>query len=662
MPDNQNVRWADGTLDFSLGVDSNRPSTLVSDNNPNGLPRNAYAWGNNVTTRGGGLIQRTGWQPIATLHDSTGLYQGGFMYDQQTNLPYLVYAISGRFYRIRLDTDNSIDDITGPVAFPTTAPLYHFVQGEEFLVVQAGDFTTLPAFWDGTSMRHSLGLAGATKELPAAGTMVYYQGRIWYAQYRQYTAGDIVGGPSGTGGPPYFNRDSILKVTENPLAIGGDGFAVPTQAGNIRAMQYAANLDKALGEGTLYVFTRKQIYALDVPISRTDWIASGSNNQPLQRVVQRNNGAASDRSVVAVNADLFYQSLTPSINSLFTALRYFNQWGNSPISANLDRAMQFNDRSLMSYSSGIEFNNRMLQCILPEQRPQGVVHKAIAPMDFDPISTLGKNLNPVWEGIYEGLDILQLFQGDFGGRERAFAIVVSRVDSSIQLWELTTDQRFENGDNRVEWYVETPAWTWGREFDLKKLDGGEIWIDKIFGTVDGKVYYRVDGNPCWQFWHAFQFCLARTSCEDVNNPVCYPMTGYREGDKFPVTLPTPPTPECYDFNHRPMNIGHQFQVKIEMKGWCRLRGLIVYALPYVKAPFDGLECGPSPFSGLYPNYGPSGTPASGSGGGDTSTTGGAPIPPQGDGGGDPTPPAVTGLIDYQGQNIPDYQGNIIGTY
>lgn len=87
MADNQNVRWADGTLDFSLGVDSNRPSTLVSDNNPNGLPRNAYAWGNNVTTRGGGLIQRTGWQPIATLHDSTGLYQGGFMYDQQTNRP-----------------------------------------------------------------------------------------------------------------------------------------------------------------------------------------------------------------------------------------------------------------------------------------------------------------------------------------------------------------------------------------------------------------------------------------------------------------------------------------------------------------------------------------------------------------------------------------------
>src|SRR6185369_15439901 len=155
---------------------------------------------------------------------------------------YLILAISGRFYRIRVDTDNSIDDITGPVAFPPTQPYYHFTQGEEFMVVQAGDYVTLPAFWDGATMRQSTGLAGAPKELPAAGPMVYYQGRIWYAYFRQYTAGDIVRGPSGTA--PYQLRDSILKVTENPLAIGGDGVAVASQAGNLRAMQYSANIDK----------------------------------------------------------------------------------------------------------------------------------------------------------------------------------------------------------------------------------------------------------------------------------------------------------------------------------------------------------------------------------------------------------------------------------
>ena len=594
MAANENVRWADGTLDFSLGVDSNRPATIISDNNPNGLPRNAVAWANNATTRGGGILQRYGWQPVLTVHDSTGLYQGGWMYDQSNGLPYLVLAISGRFYRIRLDTDNSIDDITGPLVFPPTAPLYHFVQGEEFMVVQAGDNVTLPAFWDGATMRHSNGLAGAPKELPAAGPMVYYQGRIWYAYFRSYTAGDIVKGPSGTA--PYFLRDSILKVTENPLAIGGDGFAVPTQAGNIRALQYAANIDKALGEGTLYVFTRKQIYALDVPISRTDWIAADNDNQPVQRVVQRNNGGCSDRSVVAVNADLFYQSLTPSINSLFTVLRYQNQWGNRPISSNIDRALRLNDRGLMVYSTAIEFDNRLLNGILPKQLPQGVVHQAIAPLDFDPIGTLGNQLPPVWEGIYEGLDILQLFNGDFGGRERAFAVTVSKIDSSIQLWELTDSNRFENGDERVLWRIETPAWTWQREFDLKWLDGGEIWIDRIYGTIDGTVWYRTDGNPCWQWWHSFRECIVRDSCEQLEDPVCYPTTEFSEGDKFPITLPTPPHPPCNDMNHRPMSLGHQFQVKIEIKGFCRIRGIIVYATPYVKQPFEGLVTPPGPFS------------------------------------------------------------------
>ncbi len=588
----EQVRVADGQLSWELGVDSSRATTIAGPNMPNGLARNALSWANNATMRGGGITQRTGSRKIRKLHDSTGLYQGGLMYIQTNGLPYLVTAISGRFLRTRLDTDDSLDDITGATSFPATETLYHFAQGEEFMVVQAGDYTTLPLFWDGATMRQSAGLVGG--ELPAAGPMVYYQSRIWYANRRFYTAGDIVGGPSGTA--PYSLRDSILKVTENPLALGGDGFSVPTSAGNIRALQYVANLDKSQGEGTLFVFTAKQVYAMDVPVSRNDWINSTGNNIPLQRVVQRNNGGVSDRSIVAVNGDLFYQSLEPGIRSLFTSLRYFNQWGNTPISNNINRALAFNDRSLMRFSAGEEFDSRLYQCILPEQRPQGVVHRGIAVLDFDPITTLGEKTPPDWEGLYEGLDVLQVFTGNFGGLERLFAVVVSREDDSIELWEITNNLRFDNVDTRVKWYVEFPAFTWGREFDLKKLDGGELWIDKLFGAADVKVYYRVDANPCWQLWHAQQFCTARTSCETVDNPVCYPLETLRESGKFPITFPVPPLAPCDSINSRPMNIGHQFQVKVEITGWCRIRGLIVYALPILKEPFGGLQCVPGPAS------------------------------------------------------------------
>lgn len=692
MADGQ-VRIAAGQLDFSAGVDSSRATTIAGPNMPNGLPANAISWANNATMRGGGITQRTGWKRVVKLHDSTGLYNGGWMYTQLDSMPYLIVAINGRFLRIRLDTDNSIDDITGANTFPADQPLYHFVQGNEFMAVQAGDYSTLPLFWDGNTMRQSNGITGNVaqpsqvvynftttdfrtipavgntrtfpitamyggaladvgvlravggqfdigtfnvtaftavapftvtlqtvssnyvgqnfppfeyeftltavpapvliNELPAAGPMVYYQGRIWYAYFRSYTAGDITGGPSGTAA--YQLRDSILKVTENPLAIGGDGFAVPTQAGNIRALQYVANNDSVLGEGTLFIFTRQQVYALDVPITRTDWIAATSNSPPHQRVVQRNNGGVSDRSIVAVNGDLFYQSLEPGIRSLFTALRSFNQWGNTPISNNIDRALAFNDRSLMRFSSGAEFDSRLYQAILQEQRPQGVVSRGIAVMDFEPIATLGSKTPPNWEGIYEGLDILQLFNGDFGGRERLFAVVVSKEDQGIELWELTNDLRFDNVDTRVNWYVEFPAYTWGREFDLKKLDGGELWIDKLFGTVDGKIYYRVDANPCWQLWTTFKFCTARSSCETVDSPICYPLEVYRESGKIPIQFPVPPLAPCNDIERRPMNHGFQFQVRIELSGWCRIRGLLVYATPELKLPFGSMTCATSPF-------------------------------------------------------------------
>lgn len=685
---------ADGQLDFSGGVDSSRATTIASANLPNGLPRNALAWLNNGTLRGGGIRQRTGWSKVCRIHDSTGLYQGGWMYQQATGFPYLVTAISGQFLRIRLDTDNSIDNITGANTFPATQPLYHFAQGNEFMVVQAGDYTTLPLFWDGTTMRQSNGITGNVSqpsasvynitttafftvpsvgntrtislsamypgapldqgtmrgvgssfdigefvvtaftavapftmtiqtvssdwignnfppfnwtftlttvpspvlinEIPAAGPMVYYQGRLWYAAFRTYTAGDITGS-SASGTAAYQLRDSILKVTENPLAIGGDGFAVPSEAGNIRALQYVSDISRSGGEGTLFIFTRQQVYGLDVPITRDDWINATSNSPPFQRVVQRNNGAVSDRSVVAVNGDLFYQSLEPGIRSLFTALRYFNQWGNSPISNNIDRALAFNDRSLMQFSSGCDFDNKLFQAILPEQRPQGVVHRGIAPLDFEPLATLGEKIPPDWEGLYEGLDILQVFNGDFGGRERMFAVVVSKDDQSIELWEFSKDLRYDNIDTRVKWYVEFPAYTWGREFDQKRLDGGELWVDKLFGTVDGKIYYRTDANPCWQLWHTFKICTARSSCEDVNSPICYPLEVYRESGKVPIQFPVPPIPECNAIDARPMNIFHQCQIRIELEGWLRIRGLIVYAVPFLKTPFGSLQCAPGPF-------------------------------------------------------------------
>jgi hypothetical protein len=586
MPEKSESTITDGTMDFSGGANSIKVTTVASTKNPNGLARNELAWMVNCTCRDGGLLQRTGWQPLGRIYNNTGLYQGGIMYDPGNQNPYLLLAISGQIFSVNVDNAGSPTNKTA--AFPGTGmpntTRYSFVQAENFVVIQANDFVTLPRIYNGNVLRVSKGITNpavapgtpGVNEIPPAGAMDYYMGRLWYAQGRQYSAGDIVGGTSGTAANQF--RDAVLNVTENPLVLGGDGFTVPDNSGNIRAIFHNANLNTQLGQGSLFIGTRKAIYSLSVPVTRTSWIAATDSNQPLQTVVQLVNGPVNDWSVAKVNGDVFYQTLEPAVQSLFSAIRYFNQWANPPVSAVEERILQFNDRSLLQFASAITFDNRLLNTALPIQKPQGVIHQGLIPLDFVPISSFAaaSSESPTWEGSYSGLDILQLFTGDFGGRERAFAVILSQVDSSIWLYELTDSNRFEEGDQRVTWLAETPAFTWGKEFDLKKLVSAELAIDKLFGTVDVTVEYRPDFDNCWHTWHKFQLCSARNTCEDVINPVCYPVGGYREGFRQVVTLPKPPF-SCETSSGRPSNIGYQFQLRLTFHGWCRLRSVLLHA-------------------------------------------------------------------------------------
>lgn len=854
------VRLADGAFDFSYGVDSSRVTTVQSQATPQGLPRNALAWMNNATVRGGGITQRTGFLQLLVIN-AAGLFQGEYLYQPAFANPYKIMQVGGRIYKVLVEAPFTVTDLSAQFGLtnPPDVPQVFMEQAEQFLVIQAGDiFTnptpTLPLFWDGTTLRRSIGLGSApvpagtyvltpavgwvvppvggsvvvtlnsaypgalgdvlnwpgigvftvtgisgntvtlvtvsspitgftvvpanytvavtqgpapanytvtttnsvtpgpifntvdailtapypgqagdtinwigigtflvlglsnanqtvslqtqanlifpgaaapgsyswiasppatpsgnvttpvtttgsndpgfigntfnatlaapyvgtvgdtlywigvgtfkilgfsvgntvvslqtqqnlifpaaapagnytwvevpqtavvpvsppTPEIPAAGPMVYYQDRLWYANGRTYTAGDIVGGPSGT--LAYDFTDSVLKVTENPLAIGGDGFKVPIQAGNITAMAYTVNLNTALGEGPLYVFTRKRIYKLDVPITRSDWIAASGSNLPLQTLAQIKYGTPGDRGVPHVNGDLFYPTVEPAIRSLFVSQRYFSQWSNVPISNNENRVLGFSDRALLATTPGIEFSNRLLMGVLPRQTSRGVAFDGLVPLDFDLISTLQEKRPPAWEGMLEGMATLQLTEGDFGGRQRAFATVVTD-EGGLEVWEITDFSKTDNVDSRVQWQFETPAWTFEKEFEQKQLDGMELWVDRISGTVKMQFEYRPDADACWHPWSNTEFCAANNSCEDVDNPICYPIQPYCEGNKFPITLPTPPVQQgCQQLSRRPINRGYQFQVRVTIKGFCRVRGLLVFALPVDRKPFEGTNC------------------------------------------------------------------------
>lgn len=430
----------------------------------------------------------------------------------------------------------------------------------------------------------------AVPELPAATAMHYYMGRIWYAQGRIAIAGDIVRGPSGTAA--YDFDDSILKVTENPLAIGGDGFKMPTQAGNIRAINDLGTQDTSLGQGVLIIGTRKAAYALKVPVTRADWISADSANQPLLVPIQKATGIVNDRSVVPIKGDLYFQTLEPGIGSILNAVRHFDEPGNRTISANENRVLQYTDRALLKFATGITFNNYLLQSNLPEQTPQGVIHKAVIPLDFMPISSFNVETQPIWGGVNEGLDIFQMSTGDFGGRERAFAFVRSSLDGSFQVYELTTVGRFDTntfGESRINWSMEFPALPFGQEMLQKQLLSGELWLDRLFGETVFQVQYRPDSSTCFLPWVNFKVCSSRSTAEDCENPISYPMQPYGDGFKIPLSFPKPPV-ACIALSGRPSDIGYQFQVRLIIRGYCRIRGLLLYAASRDTKMYEGMVC------------------------------------------------------------------------
>lgn len=594
MP-NSVVRLTSGQFDFSGGVDSSKNPTFATPKNPTGIRQNQLAWMDNCSCRGGSLNPRAGWSKICSMPFS-GLFQDAAMYQPDNGYPYIMLQVAGRTFNVRVDTDNSVNELT-ILGNPNgaTEPKAWFCQGEQFMVIQDG--IAEPLVWDGTTLRRISGMAKATPPawttaqcLPTGKAMVYYMGRIWVSNGRQFVAGDIVLGSNGTNFAPtmYGRRDAILRSIENTYLAGGGAFITPASTGSITAMDYSTGINSVLGQGQLYVFTRQAVYGIDVPVTRGDW---QNLSTPVQVTVSKQWGAVSDRSVVGANGDLFFRSLD-GIRSLTLAVRNFNQWPNTAISKEMKRLLTLDNRALLPYASGINFNNRLFQTSLPVSTPCGPAFQAISVLDFDLITTMNEQLPPAWEGMHEGLNVLKLLQADYGGLQRAFAICYNPdapAANQIEIWELSLANLTDGNDGRIAWYFERPSDTQGDEFLLKELDTVELWYDKIVGKVNFKLWFRPDQYPCWTLWHEWQ----EEACNYPINPL-YPTTNYQPEFKVPVTMPNVanavrPMP-CQTGNKRPMNVGYGFALLLEVKGSAEILGIRMHTIPRMTEPYYGKAC------------------------------------------------------------------------
>lgn len=569
------------------------PRGMNSGNAPDLLGSDELSFLINGTCRGGQPKTRPGMRKIALSFEAEGdstnfqtkLWQGASPYQPATGRPYIVASIGGRYFRIMVP-QGAISGVVRDISIPGSHNNYllrraWFVQGEEFLIGQDGE--SRPIIFDGATCRRAL-----ANEVPAGTVMVYALGRLWVTRPtgQSFVAGDIVYGPTGTA--LYGGRDAILRFTENTFLNEGGDFVVPLSAGPITAMRALANLDTSLGQGPIQIFTSKAAASLNPPFNRDEW---KNTTFPIQTASLVSYGAYAQNSTINVNSDIWYRA-KDGIRSFIVARRDFSapSWGNTSMSHEVERIINYDDNDLLGFSSAVLFDNRLLMTCSPVRVPMhGVVHRGLIALDFHETTSIRRDGMPAYDGLWTGPRILQVLKLDYGGTERCFAFTLNS-DNEIELYEITVNEPNDNVSQRIVWSIETPSYRFeDNGTELKHLQTGDVWFDELVGQVDFTVQYRPDQYAGWVDWHNWTECATST---------CFEMTCLLPVPEQPQfrtrqMLPQPSNAEN-TANKSYFRDGYEFQQRLLITGSCKIKKSRIVALqteeqPYEPSPTEG-EC------------------------------------------------------------------------
>lgn len=590
MPVIDPQRISDGFISLERGIDAGKAPSM--------LPRNQASFAVNVTMRGGFAKTRPGFKGVSLTFTGgasedvkdmqdrfkEGRYQGSYNYRYGNN-SFIVAAVSGFIHKIDVATGvvtditprkpeelDPLSTSTDPDPSSSKVKVYYFQQAEQYLVIQDG---LNPAIiFDGTNCRRS---NPEQNEVPVGNAMAYGGGRLWVSKGREFVAGDIVGGPT-----------EVIQFTENTYIAEGGAFAVPLDTGDITAMKFMNQPDSSLGQGELLVHTSEAVFAVNVPTSRDDW---KNVSYPVVRIVAINYGSVSDRSCALVNSDMFYRA-PDGIRSYISSRREWQEYGQIPVSRELGEYITTDvETSITETVSSVLFDNRLLTTVTAQNSSQGTYFKGLAVLDFDLVGGTGAKAPAAWEGLWTGLNFLQLLNADIGGESRCFVFHKDNT-CGIQLWELTrTGKKDVSGDNSysISCYVETPSYSFENPFDLKKLEYGEMWVDQLEGQVSFDIKYKPNQYPAWVDWNTFVECAKTESCDPAAGE-CLTLQNYKPQYRSRIRLPQP-ADTCETSVSAQMRNGYEMSVRIGWTGHTRIKGFRLHAYPVVEEPYGG--CGSS---------------------------------------------------------------------
>jgi len=287
------------------------------------------------------------------------------------------------------------------------------------------------------------------KEVPVGSIMSYGQGRLFVTSSNRFEIKslDFVGSHiNKTAGvdlqdttfyPLKDPRSSILFNTEDLYLSGGGSFLMPAYMGRISGLRFLPTKDVAAGQGDLYAFCEFGAASFQVGQERSTWGTTGK----FQSLLFDKIGAVGPDAFTGVNGDLFFRS-NDGLRTYRNASASNSDPGNTALSAEIDKLLKFEPLPLLGDVSMVYTDDsRLLFTGQPkEYQPADVnsssilVYKALISCDLQPLNRSIAKGGLVFDGIWTGLDFLQLFNGQFDRKNRTFIVALSC--DKLSLWSI----------------------------------------------------------------------------------------------------------------------------------------------------------------------------------------------------------------------------------
>ena len=397
--------------------------------------------------------------------------------------------------------------------------------------------------------------------IPCGKAWAYCQGRIWTSlpNGTKFVAGDAVGGSSGTAANNFL--DAILYTMQNTLLSNGGTFTIPGNYGTIRAMVVAPTMNVQLGQGPLQVVTTQSIFSVSAPADMTTW---ASMTTPIVTVSLIGSGGVSQWATIQVNGDILLRS-PDGIRSMTIASLDFYKWNQTPCSNEVHLALDGDTPSLLNFCSAVQFDNRVIFNCSPVSGTNGAYFQNAVVMNLDTVSNLQTKSPAVWDGEWTGLNTLQWMTGIFGNEVRCFEFTSNGTTIGLSELHRTADGQDIAGTSPTTWQFESSV-LFGRnessgEYNLLRLEDGEVYVQNIVGLVNFTVEFRPDYDTQWHPWYSW-------SVNNVKNATPYAV---RMGLGNPIGGTSVSGTQYRD--------GYDFQVRVTMggSGSCNFMGLAVKA-------------------------------------------------------------------------------------